>query len=172
MFCKETEQKELAECFLKNFSINPFDVKSGQSFEKLIVSLLPVEVVKKLEKTPTGILTFGFKELSLLINQFKLNTSLPEGLLRLLVNFNLFLKLKKEITQLKKTIKFIDGDFYLFFNLNLYGATTGRITTQNYPVLKSTSTLETPYSASERKYFCCSGCFSGGGLDNPRGFER
>lgn len=53
------------------------------------------------------------------------------------MDLNLFLKLKKEIAQLKKfkkSISIINGESFIFFNFNLYGGTTGRITTQNYPV--------------------------------------
>lgn len=63
---KETEQKKLAELNIINHSINFYDVKSGKSFEKLIVPLLPKDLVANLEKTPTGIFKFGFKEISLL----------------------------------------------------------------------------------------------------------
>nr|AYC64023.1 hypothetical protein [Halimeda micronesica] len=59
----------------------------------------------------------------------------------LLMIFTEILKTRKEILQIQKFKNSIFANRFVFFNYDLYGAVTGRITTCNYPIQASPSAL-------------------------------
>ena len=123
----EVALNELNFKFIKITQIEPKSVKSGKSFEELLKPLIPQNIWGIWPRTQTGLIKFSFKE----FESFQLKYKIKNQLLTI---FTEILKTRKRILQIKKFKNSLFENRLIFFNYDLYGAVTGRITTRNYPI--------------------------------------
>nr|YP_009326860.1 hypothetical protein [Caulerpa racemosa]ANJ70786.1 hypothetical protein [Caulerpa racemosa] len=123
----EAALNELNLKFFKITQIEAKSVKSGKSFEDLLKPKIPQNIWKIWPKTQTGLIKFSFKEFESLQLKYKIKN-------QLLTIFTEILKTRKRKLQIDKFKKSLFEKRLIFFNYDLYGAVTGRITTRNYPI--------------------------------------
>nr|AYO45732.1 hypothetical protein [Caulerpa cupressoides] len=126
----EAALNELNLKFIEISQIQPKSVKSGKSFEDLLKNKIPQNIWNIFPRTQTGLIKFSFKELETFQVKYKIKN-------KQLSIFTEILKTRKSILQIEKfqkSLKTLGPNRFIFFNYDLYGAVTGRITTGNYPI--------------------------------------
>ena len=126
----EAALNELNLKFIEISQIQPKSVKSGKSFEDLLKNKIPQNIWNIFPRTQIGLIKFSFKELETFQVKYKIRN-------KQLSIFTEILKTRKSILQIEKfqkSLKTLGPNRFIFFNYDLYGAVTGRITTRNYPI--------------------------------------